>query len=432
MEILEAKRKIKNIVISAVFVTPLVIVPVSINSDYFYEPKLYILLLFAILFLLLLLNFRKNIDEIIQFDKINLSLFVYFLLLCVSIFFAIDKTIAIQGRIFRDEGLITLIIYMILFLAARIAKKFDSKNFNLILISAFIVSFYGILQYYRIDPIPRDYIRSTWGWPISFSTIGNPNFLSSYLVLMIPISVHSYIIEKNKFALLVFCTLYTCLLCTMTRGGWIGSFISICVYLFLIYKYRNKYPGIYKRVFQLLLLSVIIFYLFYHFSNNRLAVRIDSLTINSLKVASSVNSIRLFIWVRVLELIKMKPWFGYGIENLLTPFMSYFSSDIENLLKLNIVVDKAHNEYLNIAVSSGIPSLIAYLSFVSLCLKTGIIRLKENPIYLALFASVIGYLIQATFNISVVSVAYVFWIFLGLLVGDSAKKTKKLVISRDV
>jgi len=424
-------NKIERIVLAALLFTPLVIFPFSIDFDYFYEPKLYMLLFFAVCYLLLLLKFRKQIPLLFASDHINLSLLAYFILLCVSILFALDKSIAIQGRVFRNEGLITIIMYMLLFLAARSVKKLNIHFINFALLSALIVSVYGILQYFGIDPIPRDAVRSLWATNVVFSTIGNPNFLGSYIVLMIPLSIHGYLIEKRYFSLLVFISLFTCLLATMTRGVWLGSLFSIFLYFILLWLNRNKYQFSSSRVLILcvsMLLSVFIINL--NSSNvlfNRFfSIRSEAiLLIKNNENVKTIGSYRWFLWARVIELIKQKPWFGYGIENMLIPFMNAYRSDIVNILKLEIVFDKAHNEYLNIAVSSGIPSLIAYLSFVGLCLKTGIIRLKENPIYLALFASVIGYLIQATFNISVVSVAYVFWIFLGLLVGGSLKSNKK-------
>lgn len=424
-------KKIERIVLAALLFTPLVIFPFSINFDYFYEPKLYMLLFFAVCYLLLLLKFRNQIPLLVASDHINFSLLVYFVLLCVSILFALDKSIAIQGRIFRDEGLITIIMYMLLFLAARSVRKLNIHFINFALVSALIVSMYGILQYFRIDPIQRDVVRSWWATNVAFSTIGNPNFLGSYIVLMIPLSIHGYLIEKRYFSLLVFISLFTCLLVTMTRGVWLGSFFSIFLYFSLLWLNRNKYQFSSSRIL-ILCVCMLISIIFINFvSSNEQFNRFFSIQselaslVNNGDAANNIGSYRWFLWTRVVELIKQKPWFGYGIENMLIPFMNTYRSDINNILKINIAFDKAHNEYLNIAVSSGIPSLIAYLSFVGLCLKTGIIRLKENPIYLALFASVFGYLIQAIFNISVVSVAYVFWIFLGLLVGGSLKSNKK-------
>ena len=423
-------NKIERIVLAALLFTPLVIFPFSIDFDYFYEPKLYMLLIFSVCYLLLLLKFRKQIPLLFASDRINLTLLVYFILLCVSILFAFDKSIAIQGRVFRNEGLITIIMYMLLFLAARSVKKIDVRFINLALLSALIVSVYGILQYFGIDPIPRDAMRSLWATNVAFSTIGNPNFLGSYIVLMIPLSIHSYLIEKRYFSLLVFISLFTCLLVTMTRGVWLGSLFSIFLYFSLLWLNRNKYQFSTSRVLILCVSMLIPIIIINFVSSNELFNRFFSIQseiaslVNNGDSANNIGSYRWFLWARVIKLIGQKPWFGYGIENMMIPFMNAYRSDITNILKMKIAFDKAHNEYLNIAVSSGIPSLIAYLSFVGLCLKTGIIRLKENPVHLALFASVIGYLIQATFNISVVSVAYVFWIFLGLLVGGSLETNK--------
>ncbi len=419
-------KKIDKITLAALVFTPLVIFPFSIDFDYFYEPKLYMLLFLSICYLLLILKYRKQISSLIISDKINLFLLVYFILLCISVLFALDKSIAIQGRIFRNEGLITIIMYFLLFLAARSIKKINIHFLNYVLLSALIVSVYGILQYFTIDPIVRDATRVIWPSNIAFSTIGNPNFLGTYLVLMIPIAVHCYVIENNYFSLFVFTSLFTCLLVTMTRGVWLGCLFSMFLYFSLLWFNRKRYTINVSRIFILLLcmlLSVIVINIV---SSNELfnrffSIRSEVILLINNESTTNIGSYRWFLWTRVIELIKQKPWFGYGIENMLIPFMNAYRTDIANILKVKIAFDKAHNEYLNIAVSSGIPSLIAYLTFVGLCLRTGILRLKENPVYIALFASVIGYLVQATFNISVVSVAYVFWIFLGLLVGGTSK-----------
>ena len=81
--------------------------------------------------------------------------------------------------------------------------------------------------------------------------------------------------------------------------------------------------------------------------------------------------------------------------------------------------DKAHNEYLHIAVTTGIPSLLVYLTLIAQIVLKGLFRLKNCKIMLLLLSSVIGYMTAAFFIISVVSVAYVYWIFLGLLAGNN-------------
>ena len=89
------------------------------------------------------------------------------------------------------------------------------------------------------------------------------------------------------------------------------------------------------------------------------------------------------------------------------------SNDIHSVLSSH--VDKAHNEYLHIAVTTGIPSLIVYCLFITQILWQSLPKVRKNCLYLPYIASVLGYLCQAFFNISVVSVAYIFWVFLGFI-----------------
>ena len=83
-------------------------------------------------------------------------------------------------------------------------------------------------------------------------------------------------------------------------------------------------------------------------------------------------------------------------------------------------VDKAHNEFLHVAAVTGIPSLIIYLTMVMVILiQNGKFLFREN-VKTLLLLTVLAYLIQAFFNISVIAVAPIYWILLGLL----AQKTE--------
>ena len=122
---------------------------------------------------------------------------------------------------------------------------------------------------------------------------------------------------------------------------------------------------------------------------------------------------RWFIWMKVIEIIKMHPWLGVGVETLDIAFQRYFYDDVVNHLGYYLHFDKAHNEYLHIAAVSGIPSLVAYLAFIGQILRKAFLSLDKNHLLIPLLCSVTGYLVQAFFNISTVYSAYVFWIFLG-------------------
>ena len=79
------------------------------------------------------------------------------------------------------------------------------------------------------------------------------------------------------------------------------------------------------------------------------------------------------------------------------------------------IVDKAHNEYLQIAVTIGIPALLTYLTLIGIILFKSVRLSKSASFLIPLNIALISYLIQAFFNISVVSVAPLYWALLGVI-----------------
>ena len=72
----------------------------------------------------------------------------------------------------------------------------------------------------------------------------------------------------------------------------------------------------------------------------------------------------------------------------------------------------------------GVPALLIYLLILSIIVFRGIRQIKQLDIHQQLFsigllAAIIGYLVQAFFNIGVVSVAPYFWLILGLFVNKN-------------
>ena len=404
---------------------PLVFLPLGGEFDHFYFPKVLAMSILLFSFLIIYIFNFKKIGNIIENDQINKSLLLYSLLLIISIFYADNVTLAIFGSRGRLEGIITIMMYMGLFLIARYSPKVNDKFFFLVLVTAIIVSIYGISQHFGFDPFIRDIIRTNWGYR-SFSTMGNPNFLGSYLVLIIPISIYFFIIKKQKVGLFFYAILLYCILCTSTRGSWLGTIASIISFVALHFLFYKITKDEFNRYLIFFVFTLIIILLFNFQTEGELINRFLSIK-NDAKIlltngdnSDYTGANRGFIWKRVIELIKNRPMFGYGIENLGIAFEKYYAKDMIELWGQIKDVDRAHNEYLHIAVTSGVPSLIAYLSFVVLILKNGLLRLRQDKYMLLLLSSIIGYLAAAFFNISVVSVVYVYWIFLGLIASTTS------------
>ncbi|MEL7649842.1 MAG: O-antigen ligase family protein [Sedimentibacter sp.] len=407
---------------------PLVFVPLDIsqgNFDQFFLPKVIVMFLLVLSSSIMFMLHYKEIESFIEKDTTNKALLVYYGLLVLSLFFTDNISISVFGRPDRSEGLVTISMYLILFFMGRYIKDINYNFFKFVMATAVIVAIYGILQYFGIDPFPRNYRSINYGRS-AFSTMGNPNFLGSYLVLMIPVSLYFYIFEKRKSGFLSYVVLFFCLLCTRTRGAWLGTILSISCLVYLHFFYHKNIKNYIKRYITLIIISLIVILVFDFFSEGVLINRFTSISSDMMEFLKNgensdyAGSHRGFIWKRVIQLIKYRPLTGYGIENLGETFLRYFKDDMFEFWGEIRYVDKAHNDFLNIAVTTGVPSLIVYLIFVLSVLKKGLSNAK-NPVLLILLPSISGYLAAIFFNISVTSVAYVYWVFLGMAASNNLK-----------
>ncbi|MBM7560913.1 O-antigen ligase family protein [Fusibacter tunisiensis] len=137
-----------------------------------------------------------------------------------------------------------------------------------------------------------------------------------------------------------------------------------------------------------------------------------------------LGSGRGYIWSRTLPLVLEKPILGYGVDNYAIAFPQHdFIGKLNTYNTFNMFVDKAHNIYLQYAVSSGIPYLILYLALIAIVLIKGLIYIfkgkdqNHRDLVIALLTAIIGFHIAGYFNDSSVHVAPVFWVMLGTILG---------------
>lgn len=133
---------------------------------------------------------------------------------------------------------------------------------------------------------------------------------------------------------------------------------------------------------------------------------------------------RGYIWSRTIPLLKDTVFIGHGPDT----FEWYFPYE-DYLGKLNAgmptaqKVERPHNQYLQIAVNTGVVSMVCFIAILlvylyqSFRIYRGTMDFKRNFYYiigLASMGAVLAYSISALGNDSVVAVAPVFWILLGL------------------
>ncbi len=402
---------------------PLILIPVNGTLETAWT-KLLFLLVISMFFIYLPIR-KPNEITFIEKTIENRFLVGYVILVLISLFFSSDPFISVIGSGYRHDGFISLIVYCFAYLIARNAKSIEKWFFSIIFVTSVLVAIYGILQFYNLDPIPKELYRTEWV-SIAFSTMGNPNFLGSYLVLSIPIPLYLYFYKNKKTGLLAYSILFLALLATNTRGSWIGAFIALISFL-ILHKMKSGFnKSERKKVIIVFLTSILMILFFTLTTGDALVWRFLSIfgdfssIIKDEETAQMAGSYRVFIWEKVIELIRMKPWFGWGVDTLYIPMETYYKEDVISLLGYYLIFDKAHNEYLNIAVSSGIPSLIVYLGFIFFALKKGLQKMTKHEAYVPLLAAIIGYLVQALFNIQMVMVYYIFFAYLGIVTSKGA------------
>ena len=135
-----------------------------------------------------------------------------------------------------------------------------------------------------------------------------------------------------------------------------------------------------------------------------------------------LGSARGYIWSRSIPMLKDNLILGNGPD---TFSLRFPQNDYIGLYYAygtpNTVVDKPHNLYLQIALNQGVIALLAFLAIMIIYIVDSIklYALKNEYNKTQILGSstclgVIGYLFAGIFNDSVVSVAPVFWIILGV------------------
>jgi len=409
----------KLLVLTAVL-TPLLLAPGT--DDHFYWPK--ILFVYLAVAGMMIIHVLSPDRKKVAFDLPVILLVAYLTLVFLATLFSIDIIRSTWGNHRREEGLFALIAYALLFVFARTYYRFEKGHLTLLIGSSLVVATYGIMQYYGFDPIPRDFIRV--GWRAPFSTMGNPNFLSSYLVLLLPLWAFVFVHKGKYIHLIASAVLYFTLLLTMTRSGQVGMLPILALAMY--YCYHNA--GARRRFGVLLLLFLLITAAFNASQDGGLVRRFGTIATDAVQVvtrnddAYRAGSNRFYIWTRTWELVRERPLLGHGPETLDIIFVERHGEEMLRLFNAVYAVDKAHNEYLHIAVSSGIPAAMLYLAFaLSVLLRAW--RQRSNLIVFVVATAIVGYMAQAFFNISVVSVAYLFWILLGVLDGQVRKNANE-------
>lgn len=146
------------------------------------------------------------------------------------------------------------------------------------------------------------------------------------------------------------------------------------------------------------------------------------------------GSNRGYIWSRSIPMIKDTIILGHGPDT----FEMYFPQNdyvakMRYMESIYTVVDKPHNLYLQIAINTGVISLIAFLVFVAWYFMYSL-KLYFKGIFneyfaagVACLAAVASFLVSSLANDSTISVSLAFWTILGVGIACNKLYAKSLI-----
>jgi O-antigen ligase/tetratricopeptide (TPR) repeat protein len=348
-------------------------------------------ILFRIVFSILLCIFirqaiikRKSTNLFDFFKKVLLdkknALFWIFWLIISFIFIILLSTIFSQDPAFsfwgspqRAGGSLNLISYILFaILCFLIIKERDWPKIWLFAFgTGFLVSLIAIFQ--RLRLFSSILIPQT---DQAISTMGSPIILGLYLTLLVFASL-SFAIKntgiKRFFYFLCFILFASNLLLTGSRASALGFIICLPFFIFFFPENKSRKIKLFKIIAAgLFVLGILgLFWLI----NSQITIngpisRIIGASrpffdLKNFSPGKIISDNRPSGWNIAIEGIKEKPLLGFGPENFSILYDKYYNSSYADL-GVNSWWDRAHSFVFEIAATSGIPSLIIYLSIFGL------------------------------------------------------------------
>ncbi|MFH1427815.1 MAG: O-antigen ligase family protein [Patescibacteria group bacterium] len=449
-------RIIEWLILAVVFLIPIYFAFLQQNYNVFVLNKLLIFRAAVSLFLILYLC-KFAINSSIKVLKNNIIfvlgglLFLYWI---INTFLAAFPQFSFWGNYDRQEGVFSLIYYLFFFILLILNLR-DFKQIKKIIITAIIssslVCIYGFMQYLHLDPLPwkESVIRI-------FSSIGQPNFLAYYLILVIPITVFALIFISKKLIIRVLFSLaliaqICCLILTYSRGGWLGFLFSFAVIILLalfLTGHKKLIYGLLGSLVILISLFIINFNAISHTLNN-VEKNTDNFIVyrlaSSFHLDNKSSSVtRVKYWTATVQQFTnsnfKRKLLGYGKDSQENIFIKYYNPEWGLYERINSFPDRAHNLILDILLEFGLIGLTLFTLFNGYIILVSYKYLlanfkkdnKEHWLSVFLLGSASAYGFAHLFSFPVAT-HYVYWyLIIALLLFLAGYKAERIIYLKKI
>jgi tetratricopeptide (TPR) repeat protein len=380
----------------------------------------------------------------------------------IATIFSVSPSTSFWGSYQRLQGTYTTFSYIVVFLAiiGNLRKRVQLERIlTAIIVVSLPIALYGILQHYKIDPIP-------WGGDTSIriaANMGNSIFVAAYLIMAFPATLirivqgFSAILAGEEspgrvIANFIRATLYVFIAVLQviaiyfsgSRGPWLGwgaSLIFVGLGLAILWRKRSL-----VLIGVTLASAAAIFLIVLNIPNGPLQSfrsapgmgRLGQL----LDAESRTGRVRTLIWSGAAKLVAphealkfpdgsqdrfnfLRPLIGYGPESMYVAYNPFYPPELTQVEKRNASPDRSHNETWDSLVITGVLGLAIYLylfgaifyyGFKWMGLMTGA---RQSNLYLSLYigGGVISGLVFVLWKgIEYLGVAFPFGMIAGILI----------------
>ena len=365
--------------------------------------------------------------------------FTLIFFMVISIVFSLNPGVFSDGDLYYSENPLHFLVYYSLYFAGTLIDN-EKYRKNIIFSFVFVAILEGIFGFLQTFDIELAYSVFYHVARTAYGLTQNSNFYAGMCVLFVACVSGMYIFadqilgsKKKEYALLVFAGfLFYTMMGSRARLAWVG-FASLVVFyvLSLIIMYRKDED---KKVMKaavrrsLILLGVyfVVLCIVFFFTDYIREIAVRSYWEVANGNVDKMGSDRIYNWRKGLENVPGHWLTGVGLDNYRYVFIS--SPDYVEGMYLQ---DKAHNEFLHILVTQGLPSLINYLALLifagagavkSILNETSV---KKRAVTWILLGMLITYCFQSLFNSSIPYVVIYFWIAVGLITPRNVIKRNK-------
>ena len=308
------------------------------------------------------------------------TILMYALIVFIADVTGVDPKISFLGSIYRYQGFLLLLSCLLFYFVVKTVKQSQKQAEQIftryLFISTVIICGYAIVQGLLWYGLRFPYIPTSGGRIIG--TMGNPNVLAGYMVMLLPFILYAKKLSKNKKTLLTSMLLITVVFTDSRTGMLAVTIVLSSALLVQVFKRFSK-----KIMFLIICVMLCLLFLVLMMGKQSLLLK-----------RTSVWDNRPYLWQTVLDGVIKRPLLGYGQENVEFLFPKTYAK-----------VDNAHNIFLEVAGASGLVGLILFVCILAIGLKGA-----SSPVRLALFT----FLIIAQFNPLSIPQIVLFWYLLAV------------------